>query len=164
MIDQQDNGSAQNVNSPESLIRAHQTKDRNETPNKNNNLAIFDNLDLQKSFVEIDGQRYPRDSSTMIHEDTDYIEQYKDIKLFFREHIGEPILNPLLSYPDMKTKYPTGITDLGQQLDHITPKKFQLFQEYGTDPDNARLFVISVRRRENELISDGNKLIEVKVM
>ena len=62
------------------------------------------------------------------------------MKLFFREYIGEPILNPLISYPDMKTKYPIGKTDLGHQFDHITPKIIQLFQEYGTDPDNARLF------------------------
>ena len=36
--------------------------------------------------------------------------------------------------------------------------------EYGCDPDNARFFLILIRRRETELISDGNKLIEVKVI
>ena len=40
----------------------------------------------------------------------------------------------------------------------------QLFQEYGTDPNNARLFLLLIRRREIELISDGNKLVEVKVI
>ena len=64
----------------------------------------------------------------------------------------------------MRTKYPIEIIDLRHQSDHITPKKIQLFQEYGTDPDNARMLVISIRRREIELISDGNKLIEVKVI
>ena len=64
----------------------------------------------------------------------------------------------------MKTKYPIEIIDLRHQPDHILPKKFQLFQEYGTDTDNARLFLILFRRRETELISDGNKLIEVKVI
>ena len=63
----------------------------------------------------------------------------------------------------MKTKYPIEIIDLRNQADHITPKKNQIFQEYGTDPDNDRLFVIIITRREIELISDGNKLIEVKV-
>ena len=42
--------------------------------------------------------------------------------------------------------------------------KIQLFQEYGTDPDNVRLFLILIRHREIELISDGNKLIKVKVI
>ena len=63
----------------------------------------------------------------------------------------------------MRTKYPIGITDLRHQCYHITPKKTQLFQEYGTDLDNARLFVILIQRREIELLIDGKKLIEVKV-
>ena len=64
----------------------------------------------------------------------------------------------------MKTKYSVEITDLRHQPDHITPKRIQLFHEYGTDPDNARLILILIRRREIELISDGNKLVEVKVI
>ena len=64
----------------------------------------------------------------------------------------------------MNTKYPIGITDLRHQSDHITSKKIQLLQEYGADLDNTRLFVILVRRIETELTSDGNTLIEVKVI
>ena len=64
----------------------------------------------------------------------------------------------------MKTNYPIGIRHLRHQPDHITPKKIQLFQEYGADPDNARLFLIMIRRRELELISDWNNLLEVKVL
>ena len=82
MIDQHDIGSAQKVNSPKHLIRAHQTKDRNETPNENDNLAILHNLDLRKTFLEIDSQRYKRDSSSLNYEENDYIEQYKDLKPF----------------------------------------------------------------------------------
>ena len=40
----------------------------------------------------------------------------------------------------MKTKYPIEINDLRHQTDHITPKKIQPFQEYGTDPDNVDCF------------------------
>ena len=64
----------------------------------------------------------------------------------------------------MKTKNPKEIIDLRHQPDPITPKKIQLFQKYGTDPDNARMFLLLIRRREIELISDGNKLIEVEVI
>ena len=63
----------------------------------------------------------------------------------------------------MKTKYPIEIIDLRHQSDHIIPKKIQIFHEYGTDPDNARLLLLLIRRRENELFPDGNKLIEVEV-
>ena len=41
----------------------------------------------------------------------------------FKEYVGEPILSPFISYPDMKTKYPFEILDLRHQTDHITPKK-----------------------------------------
>ena len=42
-------------------------------------------------------------------------------------------------------------------------KKIQRFEESRENPNSARLFIILIRRREIELISDGNKLIEVKV-
>ena len=63
----------------------------------------------------------------------------------------------------MKTNYPIGIIDLRHQTDYITPKKVHLFQEYGIDPDKARLLLILIRRSEIDLKSDGNELIEVKV-
>ena len=58
----------------------------------------------------------------------------------------------------MKTKYPIETIDLRRQTDDVTPKKNQLLQEYGTNHDNARYFLILIRRREIELISDGKKL------
>ena len=64
----------------------------------------------------------------------------------------------------MKTKYPIVFIDLRHQSDHKTPKKVQLFLEYGADPENARFFLMLLRRREIELISDGNKLFEIKVI
>ena len=100
----------------------------------------------------------------MNYEQNDYIEQYKGLKLFFKEYIGEQLMSPFISYPDMKTKYPIEIIDLGHQADHITPKKIQIFLEYGDDPDSARFFLILFRRREIELISDGNKLNEIKII
>ena len=163
-ITQLDIGSSQNVHSPIFLIGAHQTKDRIDAPISTKNVAIFDNLDLRKYYIEIDGQRYPRDSSLMNYEQNDYIEQYKDLKLFLKEYIGEQLMSPFISYPDMKTKYPIEIIDLRHQADHITPKKIQLILEYGADPENARFFLILIRRREIESKSDGNKLIEIKII
>ena len=163
-ITQMDIGTSQHVDSPKYLIGAHQTRIRADTANKNNNIAIFDNLNLQKYYVEIDSVRYPRDSVLVNYEQNDYIEPYKDLKLFFKEYIGEELMSPFISYPDMKTKYPIQIIDLRHQPDHITPKKIQLFQEYIADPENAKFYLIVIRRREIELISDGNKLIEVKVI
>ena len=64
----------------------------------------------------------------------------------------------------MKTKYPIEIIDLRHQPDHLTPTKIQLFQEYSAYPENAKFYLIIIRRREIELVSDGFKLIEVKVI
>ena len=104
MIVKVDIGSAQQVSTPNYLICAHQTQNGINVLHKNDNIAIFDNLDLRTSYVEIDGQQYPRESLLINYEENLYIEQYKELESFFKEYIGEPILNPFLSYPDMKTK------------------------------------------------------------
>ena len=83
-ITQLDIGSSQNVQNPKYLIGAHQTKDRINGAISTKKVSIFDNLDLRKYYIEIDGQRYPRDSSLMNYEQNDYIEQCKDLKLLFK--------------------------------------------------------------------------------
>ena len=162
-ITQLDIGTSQHVSSPKYLIGAHQTRTRADDANKNNKIAIFGNLSLQKYYVGIDSIRYPRDSVLVNYGQNDYNEQNKDIKLFFKEYIGEPILSSFISYPYMKTKYPIEKIDLRHQTEHITPKKVQLFHEYSADPEKSKFYIILIRRREIELISDGNKLIDVKV-
>ena len=64
----------------------------------------------------------------------------------------------------MKDKYLVQIIDLRYQADQTTPEKIQLFEEYRGHPANARLYVILIRRRKMELISDGSKLLEAKVI
>ena len=71
---------------------------------------------------------------------------------------------PFISHPDMKRKYPIEITDLGLQPDHTTPTKIQHFQEYSDHPENAKFYLIIIRRRKIELISDGYQLIEVRAI
>ena len=161
-ITQADIASSQQVNSPKYLIGAHQTRARADIANKNNNIVMIDNLNLQKKYVEIDSLRYPRDSVLVEYKQNDYIEKYKDLQLFFKEYVGEELMTPFISYLDIKTENPIEIIDLRHQPDHITPKNFQLFHEYIADPENARFFKILIRRREIEMISDGNKLIEVE--
>ena len=62
LLIQHDIGSAQNVIQPKYLISAHQTNLRTATSDKKIIIANFDNMDIRKYYVEIDGQRYPRDS------------------------------------------------------------------------------------------------------
>ena len=74
-IVQHDIGSAQHINSPKYLVFAQETKGRTNAPNKKNNIAFFDNLDLQKYHAEIDSIQYPRDSLLINYEENDCIQQ-----------------------------------------------------------------------------------------
>ena len=58
---QLDFGSGGKINSSNGLIAAHQTSDRSAAPNKANNTALFENLNVRKNYVEKDGIRHPRD-------------------------------------------------------------------------------------------------------
>ena len=78
--------------------------------------------------LDIDSIRFPRDGIAINYTENDYIDQNRDLNLIFKEYIGEPILNPLISNPDMKTKYSIGILDLRHRLDHINPKKINYFK------------------------------------
>ena len=121
--------SSQSANSPKYLIAAHQTVDRVGTSNKRNNVSIFDHVDVTKHFVEIDGYRYPNESVITNFSENDYLDQYRDIKNFHQEYVGEELMNPFISYIDMKNKYPIQVIDLRHQIDHISPKKIQLFEK-----------------------------------
>ena len=96
----------------------------------------------------------------------DYLDQYRVLELFYKEYVGEELMNPYISYTDMKNNYPIQVIDLRHHVDHIAPIKIQLFEEFKTDPDNvnARLFVILIRNRQIDMISYGNKFIEVKII
>ena len=118
---QVDIASSQSTNSPKYLIAAHQTEDRIGTANKANNISIFDHVDVKKYFVEIDGYRYPKESVITNFTENDYLDQYRDLKRFYQEHVGEQLMNPFISYIDMKNIYPIQIIDLRHQIDHISP-------------------------------------------
>ena len=64
----------------------------------------------------------------------------------------------------MKTFYPIQVIDLRFQVDHITLYKIQLSEEFSEDPDNERLNFILIRHKEIEMISDHNRIIEVRVI
>ena len=92
---QVDVGNAQNINCPKYLIVADQTEGRIGVPNKANNVAVFDNLNVRKYHVDIDSVRYPRDGVSIDYASNDYVDQYRDLKLFCKEYVGEELPNPL---------------------------------------------------------------------
>ena len=74
--------SAQSMNSPKNLICAHQTQNRSNAPNRRKNISVFDHHNVRKYLFEKAGVRYPRDSVFTKHKLNDYLDQYKDLKLF----------------------------------------------------------------------------------
>ena len=64
----------------------------------------------------------------------------------------------------MKNFYPFQVTDLRFQVDQVNPENFQIFEHYIANPNQARLFNISVRHRKIEMISGGHKITENKVI
>ena len=64
------------------------------------NIALFDNVNVRKYFCKVDGYRYPKDAVLTIFSENDYLDQYRDLKLFYKEYVGEELLNPFISYPE----------------------------------------------------------------
>ena len=81
-------------------------------------------------------------------EENNYLEQYKYLKLFYKEYVGEPMLSPIILYDNMKNYYPIQILDLRFQVDYISPKKIRLFEEHDPNPTNTVLYIILIKHRE----------------
>ena len=97
--------------------------------------------------------------------ENNYLEQYRDLKLFFKEYVGEPMFSPIISYDKMKKYFPIQIIDLRFQVNHTSPKKIRrLFEEHDNNPVNTNLYIILIKHREIKMISDGNKIIGVEVV
>ena len=56
-------------------------------------------------------------------DENNYLEQYKDLKLFYKDYVGESMLIPIITNDKMKDYYPIQILDLRFQVDLISPKK-----------------------------------------
>ena len=166
-----DISSASIINSPLYSIAAHQKTQRPDAADETINLsrnrfnnAIFDNVKVRKNYAEIDGVRYPKNPVMVDFDKNTYLDQYRDLKLFYKEYVGEPMLNPIITYDKMKKYYPFQIIDLRFQVDHISPKKIRLFEEYDDNPTNTYIDIILIKHREIKMISDGNKIISVEVI
>ena len=168
---QLDISSASNINSSLYLVAAHQHTQRLDPPNSAINLsknryknAILHPVKVGKYYAEIDGVRYPKNPIMVVYDEDIYLDQYRDLKLFYKEYVGEQLLSPNITYDKMKTCYSVLIIGLPFQVDHILPKKNRFFREYDGIPGNTILYVILIKHREIKMISDGTKIISVEVI
>ena len=121
---------------------------------------------MKKYYVEIDGNRYPKNFVNFNYAINDYLDQYRDHEIFYEDLAKEPLLKPFIKYTDTDKFYPKQAIDLRFQRDFVKPKKNQLLEENVGDPDNAhfdaRLFTLLIRRRELKMVSNGNRITEIK--
>ena len=120
---QLDIGSASNINAPPYLMAARQKTQRPDPANpaktlSNNrfNNAIFDNVSVEKYYVETDGIRYPKDPFMINYREKNYLNQYKDLEKIHKEYVGEQVLSPTRFYDEIKTCFPIQIFDLISNL------------------------------------------------
>ena len=81
-------------------------------------------------------------------------------KFLSQKYVGEPLINPIRSYSDIKIFYPLQLIDSRFQVDHKKRIKNELFDEHTGKFDNARLFIILIRHRETKKVSDGSETAE----
>ena len=65
----------------------------------------------------MDNYRYPKDAVLTKFPEIDDLDQYKDLKLFYKKYVGEELMNHFISYTDMKNKYPIQVKDIRHQID-----------------------------------------------
>ena len=69
-------------NSQKYAILAHQPVARSANKNKRCNVAIFDTIDVEKHFCDIEDARYLRDAVSVNYDEKNYLEQYRDYIFF----------------------------------------------------------------------------------
>ena len=84
--------------------------------------------------------------------------------MFDKEYAEEELFDPFRNSVDLKSFYAFRVIDLRHQVDQISPKKIQFFEEYRNNPCNARILDILFRQKQMEMTSDGYKVTEIKVI
>ena len=72
-------------------ITIHKTQTRAGLANKTINISVFDQFDVFKYFVEIDGIWYPKGPMNIKYARNDYLDQYRDFNFFFENYAKEPL-------------------------------------------------------------------------
>ena len=93
---------------------------------------------MEKYYAEIDTIRHAKDPVKTKFTKMNYLNQYRDLKIFHRAHIVEEILSPIGTYEKVKTFYPIQLIDHRFQIVYGTPKKIGLFYDYEENPTHTK--------------------------
>ena len=98
------------------------------------------------------------------YDDNNYLDQYRFLKLFSKDYVGESLLSFIITYDKIKINYPIQKTDLRFQIDHRSPKKTRFIEENVENPVNTDFYKILKEHIEIKMISDGITIISVEVI
>ena len=98
-------GSAQKFVSPKCSFLAHETASRRGVPKKTRNMAIFNSLNVRKKFVDIHGLKFARDGVIIDYTSIGHLDENRDVKLIYKENVGEELPSPFITYTDAKKVY-----------------------------------------------------------
>ena len=101
------------------------------------------------------------------YDQNNYLDQYRDLTLFYGKYVGEPMMNPIITYDKTKRWYPFEISDLRFQVDHKSPKKNRFWKENCDNPVNTIIYIyiciIFLRKHKViKMISHSYKVISVE--
>ena len=142
-----DIGSSSNIFAPLFLLPAHEKKQRIDPASATNPPArvtnnrfkdvTFDKVKFEQYVVKSDGIRQPKDLIM-----TNY--------------------PPILTYDKKNIYYSLQVIGLKFQMDYVTPKKINSFEENDEDPIDTSLYAIVKKCRENIMVFDGKKISGVE--
>ena len=66
--------------------------------------------------MEFDGVRYPKDPIKLNYSEKKYLDQFRDLKVFYNECNGESLSKSFIGYLDVKCFYPIQVNDLRVQI------------------------------------------------
>ena len=149
------------VDKPRWVIVAFQT-DRH--TNQNQNPAVFDNVDLKEACLELNSEKYPKDSNTIDFNRNDIARWYNSLDKFKKEYygynslIGGTQITPL----SFKNMFPFLVFDVRRQSEQLRSgvADMTLKFKFGTAvPANTHVYAIVLSDSLYYMSADGQRMI-----
>ena len=149
------------VDKPRWVIVAFQT-DRH--TNQNQNPAVFDNVDLREACLELNSEKYPKDSNTIDFNRNDIARWYNSLDNFKKEYygynslIGGTQITPL----SFKNMFPFLVFDVRRQPEQLRSgvADMTLKFKFGTAvPANTHVYAIVLSDSLYYMSADGQRMI-----
>ena len=148
------------IEKPRWIIIGFQT-DKN--ANQTQNPTVFDHINLERAYVQLNGARYPRDDVTVNFADNRYVIHYKMADNFKRDYYGinNLIGGSQINLATYKSLFPLLVFDVKNQSETLSSgvvdMTLQFYFREGV-PANTRAYAVIISDRLFKLQSDGTNM------